>query len=129
RGGGWANVDWGRGLRLADRGGPEPMSEGEVEIGRGDGRGGGARATTAQLALHLVARPGCEIPLRAEADPPQEEDRGVADRLEAGLDVAGELRGGRGRCRRLRRRGRGERTRERQERRDGRRHDGPLESR
>src|SRR5205823_11085971 len=82
-----------RGLRLADRGGPETMSEGKVKVGRRDGRCGRAGATTAQLALHPVARPRCEVPLRAEPDAPQEEDSGVADRLEPGLDVAGELRG------------------------------------
>src|SRR5712691_6986897 len=91
------------------------MGEGEVEIGRGDGRGGRAGAATAQLGLHLVARPRRKIALGAEADAPQVEDGGIADRLEASLDVAGELRSGGDWCRRLRRRGRGERTRERQE--------------
>ena len=75
------------------------MREGDVQVGRGEGGGGRARAATAQLTLHLVARPGRDIPLRAESDAPEEEDSGVADRLEAGLDVAAELRCGRDWCR------------------------------
>src|SRR2546427_391117 len=79
------------------------MGEGEVEIGRGEGRRGRAGATAAQLTLHLVAGPRREIPLRPEAAGGGGEDRGAADRLEGGVDVTGELGGGGDRRGRLRR--------------------------
>src|SRR5207253_2277773 len=90
---------------LADGRAPPSVRQLDPEIGgrEGERRGGGGRrgADGAQLDLGAVRRPRRDAPFHREPGAPQEVRRGVTERLEARLEVAGELWRRRGGSRRL----------------------------
>src|ERR1051325_8321692 len=69
--------------------------EGSVVEGGGQRGGGGRPPQRAHLDRGAVRPPGGDFALDGEARPPQQERRGVAQRLEARLEVAGDSGGGR----------------------------------